>query len=127
MIIAMMGTTYDNVRENADRNALIMQTRILADFILLAPRQNKFKDMRYLYIAERVQQETRSKFDTVQSMRNVSNIITQGFENSNELIEEVKLQQAQLIDSLQTVQKDSLQHEKEFAYLTQDLKNFMRE
>jgi hypothetical protein len=51
-------------------------------------------------------------------MRNVSNIITQGFENSNELIEEVKLQQAQLIDSLQTVQKDSLQHEKEFAYLT---------
>jgi hypothetical protein len=54
MIIAMMGTTYDNVRENADRNALIMQTKILADFILLAPSQNKFKDMRYLYIAERV-------------------------------------------------------------------------
>ena len=41
-------------------------------------------------------------------MRNISNIITQGFENSNELVEEVKLQQAQLIDSLQTVQKDSL-------------------
>lgn len=54
MIIAMMGTTYDNVRENADRNALIVQTRILADFVSLAPRQNKFKDMRYLYIAERV-------------------------------------------------------------------------
>jgi hypothetical protein len=51
-------------------------------------------------------------------MRNISNIITQGFENSNELVEEVKLQQAQLIDSLQTVQKDSLQHEKEFAHLT---------
>jgi hypothetical protein len=33
----MMGTTYENVRENADRNALIMQTRILSDFILLAP------------------------------------------------------------------------------------------
>jgi hypothetical protein len=54
MIIAMMGTTYDNVRENADRNALIVQTRILADFVSLAPSQNKFKDMRYLYIAERV-------------------------------------------------------------------------
>jgi hypothetical protein len=42
MIIAMMGTTYDNVRENADRNALIMQTKILADYILLAPTKNKF-------------------------------------------------------------------------------------
>ena len=58
MIIAMMGTTYENVRENADRNALIMQTRILSDFILLAPSQNRFKDMRYLYIAERVKEES---------------------------------------------------------------------
>jgi hypothetical protein len=51
-------------------------------------------------------------------MKKISNIITEGFENSKGLVEEVKLQQVQLIDSLQTVQKDSQQHEKEFAYLT---------
>ena len=54
MIIAMMSTTYDNVREKADRNALIMQTKILSDLILFAPRKSKFKDLRYLYLAERV-------------------------------------------------------------------------
>jgi len=65
MIIAIMGTTYDNVRENADRNALIMQTRILSDYILFAPTAHKFSEQRYLYLATRVKEETQSSFDII--------------------------------------------------------------
>ena len=100
MIIAMMGTTYDNVRENADRNALIMQTRILSDFIIFAPSSSKFQEMRYLYLAERVQEEVQSSFDIISTMKSINVSIKEGFENSRDLVEEVKLQQVQIIDQL---------------------------
>ena len=88
----MMGTTYDNVRENADRNALIMQTKILSDFIIFAPSSSKFQEMRYLYLAERVQEEVQSSFDIIQTMKNINSSIKEGFDSSKELFDEIKLQ-----------------------------------
>ena len=58
MLIAIMGTTYEDVTSQKQKHTLIMRTKILATYAhFIKLDGNKLKEHRYLYIAVRVRNE----------------------------------------------------------------------
>jgi hypothetical protein len=54
MLIAIMGTTYENVTAQKEKHTLIMRTKILATYAHFTKLDgNKLKEHRFLYIAVR--------------------------------------------------------------------------
>lgn len=79
MLINVMATTYDRVREFSERNTLKMKTKIQADnlFLLRNPQLGK---RRYLYLAEPILPETDESFDVISVVKSISAQVKQGFE-----------------------------------------------
>ena len=71
MLINVMATTYDRVREFTERNTLKMKTKIQADnlFLLKNPQLGK---RRYLYLAEPILPETDASFDVISVVKSIS-------------------------------------------------------
>ncbi len=67
MLIATMGTTYENVRETEERNCIKMTTEVYGDyaFILMYIRKMNLLNDRFLYLAEKVNEEVDEKVDVV--------------------------------------------------------------
>lgn len=55
MLIANMGTTYERVRENEDRNVLRMRTKIFSEYahILIFVKRIRVASERFLFVAHR--------------------------------------------------------------------------
>ena len=50
MLIAIMGDTFDKITEKKERNGLIQQTQICADFISTLKKDEKINHHKFLYI-----------------------------------------------------------------------------
>lgn len=73
MLIATMGTTYENVRETEERNLIKMTTEVYGDyaFILMRIRKINLLNDRFLYLAEKVNEEADEKVDIVSEVRKI--------------------------------------------------------
>ncbi len=56
MIIAIMEQTYERVSEARERSALLERTHFYADFLWSMTLTNAFKEKRYLYVVQPVEQ-----------------------------------------------------------------------
>ena len=68
-----MGTTYENVRETEERNLIKMTTEVYGDyaFILMGIRKINLLNDRFLYLAEKVNEEADEKVDIVSEVRKI--------------------------------------------------------